>query len=110
MRFLPLSALLAIFGDRRIARDVGAAEVSVAVTARGVVYVGSDSDPRFNKAAAVVVGGGGGGDGGSAAASAVVVESFLGMKYASVPRRFARSRLVGGRDCPAPSSPSCLRR
>jgi len=89
MRVLPLAALLAIFGDRRIAQDVvSAADVSV-VTSRGV-YVGSDSDPRFND-----------GDG---AAAAVVIESFLGVKYANVPRRFARSRLVGGRDCPAPSS------
>ena len=94
MRFLPLASLLAIFFDRRIARYdvVSAADVSV-VTSRGV-YVGSDSDPRFNDNR----------DGAAAADDAVVVESFLGMKYANVPRRFARSRLVGGRDCPAPPS------
>ena len=94
MRFLPLASLLAIFFDRRIARYdvVSAADVSV-VTSRGV-YVGSDSDPRFNDNC----------DGAAAADDAVVVESFLGMKYANVPRRFARSRLVGGRDCPAPPS------
>lgn len=53
------------------------ADVEVSLPS-GTVVVGSDSDPRFV------------GDG--------RVESFLGIKYASVPRRFGRSVVLGEGD------------
>jgi carboxylesterase type B len=67
----PLAALAAIIG--RTVAPVDAKQIAV-VTPLGIV-LGSSSDPRFLNAP-------GGG-----------VESFLGLKYASVPRRFARSEL-----------------
>jgi hypothetical protein len=65
----PLTALVAIIGQ-----IVDATQIAVE-TPLGIV-LGSDSDKRFLN---VPVG----------------VESFLGLKYASVPRRFAKSQLPG---------------
>jgi carboxylesterase type B len=67
----PLAALAAIIGH--IAPPIKADHITVD-TPLGLVY-GSNSDPRFSNAA-------------------VGVESFLGLKYATVPRRFAKSKLV----------------
>jgi carboxylesterase type B len=77
---------------------VDAADVRVA-TPRGV-YVGSNSDPRFN-----YHDDDNDDDDDLDGDGFAAVESFLGVKYASVPRRFGRSRPVGGaRDCPSSSS------
>ena len=65
----PLAALVAIIGHIAL---VYASQIPVE-TPLGIVH-GSSSDPRFMNAA-------------------VGVESFLGLKYASVPKRFAKSEL-----------------